>query len=132
MVLNRQHSILAKYDYEISDSGSADSASDKCQEFLDALKLDEGDMRRMAMHVQDVRHINGQIRMLEGMISKETLQNEDAIWSGPRSWRPIFATFYSHLSPPISGMTPSESCIYCPANSEGVMYFRAEWILRWL
>ncbi len=28
MVLNRQHSILAKYDYEISASGSTDSASD--------------------------------------------------------------------------------------------------------
>ena len=77
-VLNRQHSILAKYDYEISASGSTDSASDKCQEFLDNLKLDEGDMRRMAMHVQDIRHINGQIRTLEGMVSKEALQNEDA------------------------------------------------------
>ena len=42
MVLNRQHSILAKYDYEISASGSTDSASDKCQEFLDNLKLDGG------------------------------------------------------------------------------------------
>ena len=56
----------------------------------------------------------------------------DAQWSGPLSWRPIFATVYSHLSPPISDMIPSESCIYCTANSEGVMYFRAEWILRWL
>ena len=78
VVLNRQHSILAKYDHEISASGSTDSASDKCQEFLDNLKLDGGDMRRMAMHVQDVRHINGQIRTLEGMVSKETRQNEDA------------------------------------------------------
>ena len=78
VLLNRQHGILANYDYEISDSGSTDSASDTYQEFLDNLKLDEGDMRRMAMHVQDVRHINGQIRMLEGMISKEALQNEDA------------------------------------------------------
>ena len=77
-VIDRQHSVLAKYDYEMADSGSTDSASDKCQDFLDSLKLDAGDMRRMAMHVQDVRHINGQIRMLEGMVSKETLQNEDA------------------------------------------------------
>ena len=30
------------------------------------------------MLVQDIRHINGQIRTLESMISKEALQNEDA------------------------------------------------------
>ena len=78
VLLNRQHSALAKYDHMMSDSGSTDSASDKCQEFLDNLKLDEGDMRRMAMHVQDIRHINGQIRTLKGMISKEALRNEDA------------------------------------------------------
>ena len=77
-VINRQHSVLAKYDHMMSDSGSTDSAGTKCQEFLDNLKLNEGDMRRMAMHVQDIRHINGQIRTLEGMISKEALQNEDA------------------------------------------------------
>ena len=77
-VINRQHSVLAKYDHMMSDSGSTDSAGTKCQEFLDSLKLNEGDMRRMAMHVQDIRHINGQIRTLEGMISKEALQNKDA------------------------------------------------------
>ena len=77
-VINRQHSVLAKYDHMMSDSGNTDSASDRCQEFLDNLRLNEGDMRRMAMHVQDIRHINGQIRTLEGMVSKEALQNEDA------------------------------------------------------
>ena len=78
VLFNRQHSILAKCDYEISDGGNTDSASDKCQEFLGNLKLDEGDMRRMVMHVQDIRHINGQIQTLEGVISEETLRNEDA------------------------------------------------------
>ena len=48
------------------------------QDYLDGLKLEPGDMPRMAMHVQDIRHINGQISMLEGMISKEALENEDA------------------------------------------------------
>ena len=54
-------------------------------------------------------------------------------WSGPLLWKPIFAISYSQLSPPvISGMTPSDPCRYFPANSEGVRYFRAECILRWL
>lgn len=57
----------------------------------------------------------------------------DELWSGPLSWKPIFATFYSHLSPSIiSDVAPSESCLYCTANSEGVRYPSAEWILRWL
>ena len=32
----------------------------------------------MAMRVQDVRHISGQIQMPEKIISKEMLQNENA------------------------------------------------------
>ena len=77
-ILNRQYSVLAKYDYKMSDSGNSDATSKKCQDYLDGLKLEPGDMRRMAMYVQDVRHINMQIAILEGMISKEALENEDA------------------------------------------------------
>ena len=77
-IVNRQHSILDKYDYKMTDSGGSDSTGKKCQDYLDGLKLESGDMRRMAMHVQDIRHINEQIAILEGMISKEALENEDA------------------------------------------------------
>ena len=77
-IINRQHSILDKYDYSFSDVGRVDPAGPKCQDYLYSLKLDGGDTRRMAMHVQDVRHINGQIAILEKLISKEALENEDA------------------------------------------------------
>ena len=79
VIINRQHNILHKYDHNMSDSGSTDSASDTYQNYLDSLQLEPGDMRRMAMCVQDVRHINGQVAILESMISKEALENEDAM-----------------------------------------------------
>ena len=78
-IINRQYSILDKYDYIMSDSGSTDATSMRCQNYLDTLQLEPGDMRRMAMCVQDIRHINGQIAILESMISKEALVNEDAM-----------------------------------------------------
>ena len=77
-IINRQYSILDKYDYIMSDSGSSDATSMRCQNYLDSLKLEPGDMRRMAMYVQDIRHINGQVAILESMISKEAMDNEDA------------------------------------------------------
>lgn len=77
-IVNRQYSILDKYDYKITDSGSSDITSKRCQDYLDGLNLEPGDMSRMAMYVQDIRHINEQIAILERMISKEALENEDA------------------------------------------------------
>ena len=79
VIINRQHNILVKYDYQMSDSGSTDATSIRCQNYLDSLQLEPGDMRRMAMCVQDIRHINGQIAILESMISKEALENDDAM-----------------------------------------------------
>ena len=76
-IANRQHCILDKYDYKMTDSGSSDPTGEKCQDYLDGLNLESGDMRRMAMHAQDIRHINEQIAILEGMIAKEALENED-------------------------------------------------------
>ena len=66
----RISSILDKYDYVMSDSGSTDATSMRCQNYLDTLQLEPGDMRRMAMCVQDIRHINGQVAILESMISR--------------------------------------------------------------
>ena len=33
-IVNRQHSILDKYDYKMTDSGSSDSTGKKCQDYL--------------------------------------------------------------------------------------------------
>lgn len=76
-IINRQHSIMDKYDHQTSGI-SSDTASSTFQDYLDGLKFGEGDMRRMAMHVQFVRFINEQISILERMIAKEALENEDA------------------------------------------------------
>ena len=38
----------------MTDSGSSDATSKKCQDYLDGLKLEPGDMRRMAMYVHSV------------------------------------------------------------------------------
>lgn len=77
-IINRQHSILDKYDYKIKDSGTLDMTSVKCQNYLEGLKLDREDGRRMRMHVRDIRHINSEIAKLEKLVTKEALQSEDA------------------------------------------------------
>ena len=75
IIINRQHSILAKYDYKVPGT---DMASPKCPNFLYGLKLDGTDTRRMSMHVRDIRHINEEIKILESLIAEKALQDEDA------------------------------------------------------
>ena len=77
-IINRQHSILDKYDYKIKDSGTLDMTSVKCQNYLEGLKLHKEDGRRMRMYVRDVRHIDSEIAKLEKLVTKEALQSEDA------------------------------------------------------
>lgn len=74
--LNRQHSILEKYDYPVN-VGSATSG-EKHQSYLDSLKLGPGDMVLMAQYVRAVRHINEEISLLEGMIARTAYKNRDA------------------------------------------------------
>ena len=58
------------------------------------------------------------------------------LWSGPLSRRPILAIIYAHFSPPIICLfpdtAPASHCCHSSANSDGVMYPSAEWILSWL
>ena len=77
-IINRQHSILDKYDHKIKDSGTLNMTSSRCQNYLEGLNLDREDGRRMRMYVRDIRHINSEIARLEKLVTKEALQNEDA------------------------------------------------------
>lgn len=74
--LNRQHSILEKYDYPVITGSS--TSGEKHQTYLDSLKLGPGDMVLMAQYVRAVRYINGEISLLDGMIVKDAYQNEYA------------------------------------------------------
>ena len=74
--LNRQHSILDKYDH-IVKVGSLTSR-EKHQAYLDSLKLGPGDMVLMAQYVRAVRHINEEISLLERMIARAAYESEYA------------------------------------------------------
>ena len=74
--LNRQHSILDKYDYTIKAGSS--TSGEKHQSYLDSLKLGPGDMVLMAQYVRAVRRINEEVSLLERMISKAAYQSEYA------------------------------------------------------
>ena len=52
--LNRQHSLLDKYDYKVAAHNGAMSC-EKHQSYLDGLKLDSGDMVLIAQYVSVVR-----------------------------------------------------------------------------
>ena len=74
--LNREHSLGEKYDHTIKVGSS--TSGEKHQSYLSSLKLRPGDMVLMAQYVESVRHINGQIEQLEGMVRREASKNEDA------------------------------------------------------
>ena len=74
--LNRQHSILDKYDHTVKVRSS--TSGERHQSYLDSLKLGTGDMVLMAQYVRAVRHINGEISLLERMISKAAYESEYA------------------------------------------------------
>ena len=74
--LNRQHSILDKYDYTVKAGSS--TSSERHQAYLDSLKLGSGDMVLMAQYVRAVRHINEEISLLERMIARAAYESEYA------------------------------------------------------
>ena len=74
--LNRQHGICEKYDYTVKAGSS--TSGEKHQSYLSSLKLRPGDMVLMEQYVESVRHINGQMGQLEGMVRREAAKNEDA------------------------------------------------------
>ncbi len=75
--LNRQHAICGKYDHPTS-SGHGNTSGAKYQEYLNGLKLNPGDTRIMGQYVRHVRYLNGEIDMLEKLVAKAALNNEDA------------------------------------------------------
>ena len=77
VVVNRQHAVMDKYDYP-TKAGNGNTSGEKYQAFLAGLKLDNGDTRLMAQLVRQVRFLNKEIEILENLISREALENEDA------------------------------------------------------
>ena len=75
--LNRQHSLLDKYDYKVASHNGATSGG-KHQAYLDGLKLDSGDMVLMAQYVSVVRCLNEQIEQLNHLINVDAYGNEYA------------------------------------------------------
>ena len=75
--LNRRHAICGKYDHPTS-SGRGDTSGAKYQEYLNGLKLNPGDTRIMGQYVRHVRYLNGGIDMLERLVARAALDNEDA------------------------------------------------------
>ena len=74
--LNREHSIADKYDHTIKTGSS--TSSEKHQSYLAGLKLRPGDMVLMEQYVESVRHLNGQLELLQGMVRRDADKNEDA------------------------------------------------------
>ena len=77
-VLNRQHAILDKYDYQTS-SGHGNTSGSRYQAFLSGLKLDPGDTRIMAQQVRQVGYLSGEITTLERLVDRAALDNKDAL-----------------------------------------------------
>ena len=59
-LINHQHAIMDKYDYNTT-SGHGNTSGDKYQAYLNGLKLKNGDTRIMAHLVRLVRNINSEI-----------------------------------------------------------------------
>ena len=76
-VLNRQHAICDKYDHHTS-SGHGNTSGSRYQAFLDGLKLDNGDTGVMAQTVRHVGYLNGEIAMLDRLITQAARDSEDA------------------------------------------------------
>lgn len=76
-VLNRQHAICDKYDYQTT-SGHGNTSGPRYQAFLNGLKLDPGDTRIMAQLVRHVGYLNGEIAILDNLTRKAAGKSEDA------------------------------------------------------
>ena len=76
-VLNRQHAICDKYDYQTT-SGHGNASGSRYQAFLNGLKLNPGDVRIMAQLVRHVGYLNGEIATLESLVDKAALKSRDA------------------------------------------------------
>ena len=75
--LNRQHSLLDKYDYKtVSHNGA--TSGETHQAYPDCLKLDSGDMALMAQYVSIVRCLNEKIEQLNHLINVDAYGNEYA------------------------------------------------------
>lgn len=73
--LNRQHSLLEKYDFKVM-SGNGATSGEKHQAYLDGLKLGPGDTFLMGQYVESVRRINEQIELAESLINVDAYGNE--------------------------------------------------------
>ena len=77
-VINRQHAILDKYDYNTS-VGNGNTSGAKYQQYINGLKLNSGDTRIMMQLVRQVTYLNGEIDILDKLIAKNAYRSEDAI-----------------------------------------------------
>lgn len=76
-ILNRQHSILDKYDYKIM-ANNGDTSSEKHQNYLGTLTLDSNDTRAIMFTIRHVLYLNKEIETLEKLIEEAAYKNEYA------------------------------------------------------
>ena len=76
-VLNRQHSILDKYDYKIN-AHNGNTRTEKHQEYLSKLKLKPTDTSLMMSMIRQVRSLNKEIETIGGQIREAAYNNETA------------------------------------------------------
>ena len=90
-VLNRQQSLMDKYDYKVI-AHNGNTHDEKHQTYLSALELDSNDTRMMMQYIRHVRYLNKEIDTLEKLIVEAAYDNEYAklIMSIPG-----FGPFYS-------------------------------------
>ena len=73
-VLNRQASILDKYDHHMK---TTHSCGPKYQAWLTSRSLENGDLRLMASHSRYIEFLNKEIDTLDFLIAKEAYHNEN-------------------------------------------------------
>jgi len=90
-VLNRQQSLMEKYDYKVI-AHNGNTHDERHQTYLSVLELDSNDTRMMMQYIRHVRYLNGEINTLEKLIEEAAYNNEYAklIMSMPG-----FGPFYS-------------------------------------
>lgn len=77
-ILNREHTLLDRFDHKPSDSGSSHTAGSRCQQYLDTLKLGPGATAILYQHVRHIRFLNDEIHTLDHLIAGRATCNEDA------------------------------------------------------
>lgn len=75
--LNRQHSILDKYDYTVM-AHNGDTSSEKHQNYIGSLMVDSNDTRIMMQTIRHVLFLNKEIETLERLIEEYTYNNNAA------------------------------------------------------